>query len=87
MPKIKTEADAVDFIRPHLLKAIRRQVVSDVPVGAFLSGGMDSGTVVALMQKQAERPIKTFTVRFEEQTYDESAIARKVASTLRHRPS
>ncbi|MEL6863369.1 MAG: asparagine synthase (glutamine-hydrolyzing) [Bacteroidota bacterium] len=77
--ELNTEEEAIEFIRPHLLKAVHRQRVSDVPIGAFLSGGIDSSTVVALLQKQQSEPLKTFNVRFEHQAYDESAIARKVA--------
>jgi len=76
---IKTEVDAEDFIRPILEKAIKRQTISDVPIGAFLSGGIDSSTIVALLQKNTEKPIKTFTARFAETDYDESTIAKKVA--------
>ena len=76
---LKTEADAEAFIRPHLERAVQRQTISDVPIGAFLSGGIDSSTIVALLQKNALKPIQTFTARFESEDYDESAIARKVA--------
>lgn len=76
---LKTEEDAVAFIRPHLLEAVRRQMISDVPLGAFLSGGIDSGTIVALLQQHASRPIQTFTARFENPDFDESTTARKVA--------
>jgi asparagine synthase (glutamine-hydrolysing) len=76
---IKSEEDALELVRPLLKQAVQRQTVSDVPIGAFLSGGMDSSTIVTLLQQQADRPIQTFNVRFEEQAYDESAIARKVA--------
>ena len=76
---IKTEEDAIDFIRPYLTNAVKRQMVSDVPIGAFLSGGIDSGTIVALLQKNSPEKVKTFNVRFEGQGYDESPIARKVA--------
>jgi len=54
-------------------------MVSDVPIGAFLSGGIDSSTVVALLQQQRNQKIKTFNVRFEDETFDESLIAKKVA--------
>ncbi len=74
-----SEAEAIEFIKPHLLRAVARQTVSDVPLGAFLSGGIDSSTVVALLQKQSSKRIKTFNVRFEEEAFDESPIARKVA--------
>ena len=78
--KFKSDEDAIAFIEPHLIQAVKRQTVSDVPIGAFLSGGIDSSTVVALLQKNADRPIKTFNVRFEDQAYDESPIAKKVAA-------
>lgn len=77
--KIKTEEDAIDLIQPVLEQAVQRQTISDVPIGAFLSGGIDSSTIVALLQKNTSKPIQTFTARFENQAYDESAIARKVA--------
>lgn len=76
---IKTDADAEAFIKPILDQAVRRQTVSDVPIGAFLSGGIDSSSIVALLQKNTAKPIQTFTARFEEEDYDESSIARKVA--------
>lgn len=76
---IKTLEDATDLIKPLLLKAVKNQSVSDVPVGSFLSGGIDSSTMVALLQKQSSRPINTFNVRFEDNAYDESPIARTVA--------
>lgn len=76
---IKTVEDAEALIRPNLESAVKRQTQSDVPIGAFLSGGIDSSTVVALMQKNATEKIKTFNVRFEDEAYDESPIARKVA--------
>ena len=60
-------------------RAIRRQMVSDVPLGAFLSGGVDSSLVVALMAQESAQPIETFSVRFDEPSYDESAFARQVS--------
>ncbi len=59
--------------------AVRRQMVSDVPLGALLSGGVDSSLVVALMASQSSQPIRTFCVRFAEETYDESPFARQVS--------
>lgn len=76
---IVTEQDAMDYIGPLLESAVRRQTISDVPIGAFLSGGIDSSTVVALLQSQSARPVKTFHVRFEQQEYDESSLARRIA--------
>jgi asparagine synthase (glutamine-hydrolysing) len=62
--------------------AVERQMIADVPLGAFLSGGIDSSLVVALMQQRAGRRIETFTVGFEEKTWDESPHAEAVASHL-----
>jgi asparagine synthase (glutamine-hydrolysing) len=66
-----------------LRDAVRRRMVADVPVGAFLSGGVDSAVVVALMQAEAERPVRSFTIAFDDPAYDESTAARRVAQHLR----
>ena len=75
--------DAADVLHDVLLQAVGRQMGADVPLGAFLSGGIDSSTVVALMQAQSEGPVRTFTIGFEEPGYDEAGYAKAVARHLR----
>lgn len=74
--------DYVDLIETKLGQSVRRQMVADVPLGAFLSGGTDSSLVVALMQHAASQRVKTFSIGFAEREYDESPFARAVAAHL-----
>lgn len=77
-----SDAEALDALERVLGDAVRRQMVADVPLGALLSGGIDSTLVTALMQARSQRPVRTFTIGFEEKAYDEAVHARAVAAHL-----
>lgn len=76
------DADALNALDDALGAAIGEQMVADVPLGALLSGGLDSSTIVALMQARSTRPVRTFTIGFAEGAYDEAAHAKAVAAHL-----
>lgn len=77
-----SDTDAAERVVELLRDAVRKRLMSDVPIGAFLSGGVDSSAVVALMAGLSDRPVKTFSVGFEEESYDERPHARRVAEVF-----
>ncbi|GAB2897076.1 asparagine synthase (glutamine-hydrolyzing) [Uliginosibacterium flavum] len=81
-PDHHTQETAVDELERLLKDAVAQQMVADVPLGAFLSGGVDSSVIVALMQAQSSRPVKTFTIGFHEKEYNEANHAKAVARHL-----
>ncbi|TIQ40730.1 MAG: asparagine synthase (glutamine-hydrolyzing) [Mesorhizobium sp.] len=74
--------EAVDEVERHLRRALEGQMIADVPLGAFLSGGVDSSAIVAVMQSISPRPVRTFTIGFNEAAYNEADHAKQVARHL-----
>src|SRR5205823_3374330 len=77
-----TEQEAIEQLENLLMKAVRLRTIADVPVGAFLSGGVDSSAVVALMQVQSSLRVRTFSIGFTEPDYNEAPFAAAVARHL-----
>jgi asparagine synthase (glutamine-hydrolysing) len=78
----RSENDLLDELDEVMVNSVKQRMISDVPFGAFLSGGIDSSLMVAMMAKHTNTPIKTFTIGFEEKAYDESPDAHLVAQYL-----
>ncbi len=79
---ITDSAEALDALDAALTRSVGRQLVADVPVGTFLSGGIDSSLITAIAQKCVARPIKSFTIGFSEAGFDEAVFAKKVAAAI-----
>lgn len=80
--RFATDPEALATVEQALRGAVSRQMIADVPLGAFLSGGIDSSLIVALMQSQSPRPVRTFTVGFENPAYNEAPFGAAVARHL-----
>lgn len=80
--RMLSDGEAIDGLEAVLSAAIGEQMVADVPLGALLSGGLDSSIIVALMQARSTRPVRTFTIGFAESNYDEATHAHAVARHL-----
>jgi len=78
-----TPQEAVGVLEQKIIQSVAGQMLADVPLGAFLSGGVDSSTIVALMQQQSNRPVRTFAIGFDEPGYNEAEYAKQVSEHLK----
>lgn len=81
-PITKSKTETITEFTKLLASCVEERMISDVPLGAFLSGGLDSSTIVALMQKISSQPVKTYTIGFEQKGYDEAQHAKTIATHL-----
>lgn len=76
---VKTEAEFIEILREKIKEAVKIRLISEVPLGAFLSGGVDSSSIVAMMSQISETPVKTFSIGFNEDSFNELKFARMAA--------
>ena len=81
-PFLGSQTETVEHLERLLRNSVKGQMIADVPLGAFLSGGIDSSTIVALMQDQSIKPIKTFSIGFNEKEFNEAIYSKEVAKLL-----
>jgi asparagine synthase (glutamine-hydrolysing) len=79
---ISNQSEAITYLKKNLQQSVKERMISDVPMGAFLSGGIDSSLITAIMQEQSHFPINTFTAGFENHAFNEAPYARQVAEHL-----
>lgn len=82
LPFSGSDQDAVTALEEVISQSVAGQILADVPLGAFLSGGVDSSTIVSLMQQKSSRPVRTFAIGFDEPGYNEAEYAKEVARHL-----
>jgi asparagine synthase (glutamine-hydrolysing) len=80
--KISSEEDCLTMLDDLLTNSVRYQMISDVPIGSFLSGGIDSSLISAIMQKLSDQPINTFTIGFEDDKFNEAIYAKNISDYL-----